>query len=260
MEVVMLERYFVKPETVARIRASWIAESIEAYVSWMVEHRYAARSVFRRVPMLVQFGAFAAERGARHLKELPEHVDAFVAEHLRIHGGQPRPEARRKAEWHPRGVVEQMLRLALPEVVISSRRAHMRDPFVNQAPGFFAYLHEERGLRERSRDNYRHYLRRFEVYLDRIGCQKLSELSPPVLSAFVTETTGTFSRSSMTCLCSALRVLLRYLRREKVIARDLARTVEQPQVYRLAELPRSISWDEVRRMLEAVDRRTPGGP
>jgi len=259
MEVVMLERYFVKPETVARIRASWIAESIEAYVSWMVEHRYAARSVFRRVPMLVQFGAFAAERGARHLKELPEHVDAFVAEYLRIHGGQPRPEARRKAEWHPRGVVEQMLRLALPEVVISSRRAHMRDPFINQAPGFFAYLHEERGLRERSRDNYRHYLRRFEVYLDRIGCQKLSELSPPVLSAFVTETTGTFSRSSMTCLCSALRVLLRYLRREKVIARDLARTVEQPQVYRLAELPRSISWDEVRRMLEAVDRRTPVG-
>src|SRR5262249_32931407 len=39
----------------------------------------------------------------------------------------------------------------------------------------------------------------------------------------------------------------------------LGRCVEQPQVYRLADLPRSISWDEVRRMLEAVDRRTPSG-
>ena len=29
-----------------------------------------------------------------------------------------------------------------------------------------------------------------------------------------------------------------------------------PQVYRLADVPRSITWDEVRRTLEAVDRRT----
>jgi integrase/recombinase XerD len=259
MEVVMLERYFVKPETVDRIRASWIAGPIEGYVSWMAEHRYAARNVLRRVPMLVQFGAFAAERGARHFKELPEHVDAFVAEYLRIHGGQSRPEARRKAAWYPRSVVEQMLRLAVPDFVMSNRRAHMHDPFISQVPGFFAYLGEERGLRERSRDHYRHFLRCFEAYLDRIGCQKLSELSPPVLSAFVTESAGTFSRNSMTGLCSALRVFLRYLHQEKVIARDLARSVQQPQVYRLAELPRSISWDEVRRMLEAVDRRTPVG-
>jgi integrase len=60
-------------------------------------------------------------------------------------------------------------------------------------------------------------------------------------------------------LCGTLRVFLRYLRREDVVGRDLARSIEPPQVYRLAELPRSISWDEVRRMLEAVDRRTPVG-
>jgi site-specific recombinase XerD len=56
-----------------------------------------------------------------------------------------------------------------------------------------------------------------------------------------------------------LRVFLRYLRRERIIARDLSRGIEPPQVYRLADLPRSIGWDEVRRMLEAVDRRTPVG-
>src|ERR1700730_12578668 len=64
-EVVMLERYFVKPVTVDRIRASWIGERIERYVGWLSEHGYASRNVFRRVPILVQFGAFAAARGAR---------------------------------------------------------------------------------------------------------------------------------------------------------------------------------------------------
>jgi len=41
-----------------------------------------------------------------------------------------------------------------------------------------------------------------------------------------------------------------------VITKDLSGAVEMPQSYRLADVPRSITWDEVRRMLEAVDRRT----
>jgi integrase/recombinase XerD len=47
--------------------------------------------------------------------------------------------------------------------------------------------------------------------------------------------------------------------RESVITGNLARSIELRQVYRLAELPRSIGRDEVRRMLEVVDRRTPVG-
>ena len=31
----MLERYFLRPKTVDRIRASWIAGPIERYVSWI---------------------------------------------------------------------------------------------------------------------------------------------------------------------------------------------------------------------------------
>lgn len=255
----MLEQYFVKPETIDRIRASWIAEPIEQYVSWLAEHGYAPRNVFRRVPVLVRFGAFAAGCGARHVEDLPGHVDAFVDEWLRTHGGQPRQAARRKVAHFARGVVEQMLRVALPALVLASHRAHLSDPFIQEAPGFFGYLREERGLREASIQQYRHFLRGFEVYLHRIGCHMLGGLSPPVLSAFVTERAGTFGRSTMIGLCCTLRVFLRYLRRENVIGRDLARSVEPPQVYRLAELPRSISWDEVRRMLEGVDRRTPVG-
>lgn len=255
----MLERYFVKPATVDRIRSSWIAEPIERYVCWMAEHGYAARNVFRRVPLLVQFGAFAAARGARRVEELPEHVDAFVTEWLQAHGGKPRPQARRKVAHFARGVVEQMLRTALPDQVAANHRSPMPDPFVERAPGFFVYLRDERGLREESIRHYRHFLRRFEAYLERISCGDLRPLSPPIIGAFVTECAGVFGRTAMIGVCSALRVFLRYLRREGIVERDLSRGVEPPQVYRLAELPRSIGWDEVRRMLEAVDRRTPVG-
>lgn len=255
----MLESYFVRPETVDRIRGSWIGRPIEEYVKWLAGQGYAARNTLRRVPILVRFGVFSADRGASRWDELPAHVEAFIAAWLQSRSGYPSAAARLKAGSDVRNAIEQMLRLALPNHAIGSRRPHALSPFVRQAPGFFAYLRDERGLREASVRHYGHFLRRLEAYLDRIGCEDLGALSPPILGAFVTEVAGTFGRTAMIGLCSALRVFLRYLRREGIIARDLSRGIEPPQVYRLADLPRSIGWDEVRRMLEAVDRRTPVG-
>jgi hypothetical protein len=188
----MLERYFVKPATVDRIRASWIGGPIEQYVGWLSEQGYAARNVFRRVPILVQFGAFAAERGARRLDELPGHIDVFVAEWLRAHGGKSGPDACRKIASAARNPIEQMLRIALPDTTATNHRPHLLQPFIGEAPGFFAYLREERGLREATIDHYSHFLRSFEAYLSGIACPTLGALSSPVLSAFVTERAGTF--------------------------------------------------------------------
>ena len=41
--------------------------------------------------------------------------------------------------------------------------------------------------------------------------------------------------------------------------RDLSKAIESPRRYRFANLPRSISWAEVERMLKTVDRRSAVG-
>lgn len=46
---------------------------------------------------------------------------------------------------------------------------------------------------------------------------------------------------------------------EPVVRGDLWKTVEWPQAYRLSTIPRSISWDDVGRVLATADRRTPCG-
>ena len=51
----MLETYFAKPETVDRIRASWIGSEVERYVGWMADQGYDVRSIWRRVLLLVAF-------------------------------------------------------------------------------------------------------------------------------------------------------------------------------------------------------------
>jgi integrase/recombinase XerD len=253
----MLETYFVRPETVDRIRASWIGSQIERYVSWLAEQGYSARTVLRRVPQVLAFGEFARQRGVQVVTDLPAYVDAYVAKRVSDHRGQRRNgSTAQQVAKEVRGPVEQWLRLVVPGFKGTARR-HRHQPFGEAVPGFFQYLVAERGLRPASVRQYLHHLRRFEAYLSRVGIPKLHELSPAVLSAFIAERSATgLSKTTVSNCCGVLRVFLRYAYREGVIGRDLSKTVEWPQVYRLSSIPRSISWSEVGKVLAGVDRRT----
>ena len=61
----MLEQYFVKPSTIDRLRGSWIAAEIEAYVAWMAGQGYRARSIWRRVPVVRVRRVRPGARGTR---------------------------------------------------------------------------------------------------------------------------------------------------------------------------------------------------
>ncbi len=255
----MLEQYFSKPDTVDRIRDCWLGEPIERYVAWLSSQGYAARNVRSRVPILRQFAAFVWSRGGRSFEELPDHVEPFVTDWVTERATGRDADRHRQFGNEVRGPVEQFVTLLVPSFVRRGRSPRVHDPFLTETPGFFTYLREERGLRQASVLHYGHSLRVFERYLRRIGVRRLAELSPAILSAFVTEAGRGLSGTSMTGLCSALRVFVRYACREGVIARDLTGAIESPRTYRLSTVPRSISWDEVRRMLEGVDRRSAVG-
>ena len=103
----MLERYFIKPETLDRIRGSWLGEPIESYVTWLTEQGYAARNVYRRVPMLLHFAEFTRDHGANTWEELPDFIDGFIEHWVRSRRRRGRgKEARRQVESAARVPVE----------------------------------------------------------------------------------------------------------------------------------------------------------
>jgi len=253
----MLELCFARPQTVDRIRSAWIGPPIEMYVTWLLERSYAARDIKHRVPLLMHFGAYAQAHGAIRFEELPGHLDGFIDHWLH------RPDARRtmgpprpKLALEVRGPIEQMLRLVVPGFVGHTRRRHDGWPFATAVPGFVEYLREERGLSAETLLHYATHLRDFEAYLNRIGLTDLSTVSAVVTGGFLTDRCQGLARTSVRDRCGVLRVFLRYLHREGVLARDLSPTIEAPPVYRLAQIPRSITWAEVGRTLAVVDRRT----
>lgn len=253
----MLEKYFVKPSTIDRIRGSWIAAEIETYVTWLAEHGYRTTSIWRRVPIVFAFGEFARMRGAADVGELSAQVEPFVADRVAAH--YKRTRSRRPMAKEVRGPVEQMLSVVFPSYEPTGRRHHSQ-PFEDALPGFFEYLVEERGLRPASVLGYRHHLDRFEDYLRRIGAESIQEVSPTILSAYIVERSRAgLARSTVRNGAGVLRVFLRYAYREGVLKDDLSGAVGWPQVYRLSSIPRSISWEDVNRVLASVERRTEAG-
>jgi len=256
----MLESYYVRPQAVDRIRASWIGSEIERYVGWLAEQSYSGASVRCRVPVLFAFGEFARAGGARSVGDLPAHVEAFVAERIPAHrAAELGAVAARQRVKNVRGPIEQMLCLVVPGFT-GRRRRLLEVPFIEELPGFFEYLLCERGLRPASLQGYGCYLRSFERYLGRVGVKRLVELSAALISAFIAERSRAgLAKASVGLLCGALRGFLRYAHRQGVLASDLSKTVDRPRTYRLSDIPRSIARAEVSQVLACVDRSSSRG-
>lgn len=253
----MLEEYFVQPSTVDRYRRSWLGAEIEQYVVWLAGHHYKDRCIWRRVPLVFAFGEFASARGAATIAELPAHLDPFVDDRVALH--HERTGSTRSMAKEVRGPVEQMLSVVLTGYEPSGRRHHDW-PFADTVPGFFDYLVQERGLRPLTVGAYRIHLGHFEAYLRQVGVESMRELSPTILSAYLVERAGTgLVKSTVRDEAGALKVFLRYAHRQGILASDLSTAVGWPQVYRLSDIPRSISWADVNLVLAGVDRRTVAG-
>lgn len=255
----MLEKYFVKPTTVDRIKQSWIIESIEKYLEWTEKEGHSSQTIHRHIPLLVSFGEYAKSKGACSLAGLSPHISDFAAYRESQWKIARTDKTRQKTLNDTRAVISQMLSIVAPGFKRLDRKRRIALPRFDFTEKFYSYLQKERGLSKASMRAYEYALGLFQSYLDRIGIKNVKELSPPILAGFSIDVTDRLGKASLIRVLCPVRVLLRYLFRERLIKLDLSTAVESPRTYESAGLPRAISWDEVRQMLEAVDRRTPLG-
>jgi integrase/recombinase XerD len=126
MEVFMLEDYYVKPSTIDRIRASWLAPQMESYLEWPQAHGYSRLVVYRRLPLLFHFAEFAQKKGCRDVASCKNYIQEFVSQWLERHGAHAKTvTGLRKQSIDAECGVRQMLQLACKEPVTRNRRRRM---------------------------------------------------------------------------------------------------------------------------------------
>jgi integrase/recombinase XerD len=122
------------------------------------------------------------------------------------------------------------------------------------------YLTIERALTAGTVRGYVDIVRPFvESRVSATGGIELWELSPADVLGFLLAETGRRSRKSAQLLVSALRSLLRFWHVQGLIARPLAGAVPSVAGWRLAGLPRALTSEQVRALLDSCDRCTVPG-
>ncbi len=122
---------------------------------------------------------------------------------------------------------------------------------------YLKFLQHHRGLREATVYFHRRWGERFLHHLtQQIPNGDLARLTVPIVDAFVLPFARTVGRGTQWQMIQAVRGVLRHLHRSGRVAEDWSRFIQGPRRYRLASIPTTISVDEVRPLLTAIDRRS----
>ena len=124
---------------------------------------------------------------------------------------------------------------------------------------FDHHLDQVRGNAPRTRKIYLWYARRF--LLERFGAEEpdWSTLEAEQITEFVRREAAKKHPSSCGQAVTGIRALLRFLVTKGVVRKGLERAVPSVRTWRHCSLPRHISPDEVRRVIEVCDPATPLG-
>jgi site-specific recombinase XerD len=254
----MLQHYFSRPSTIDRIRSLWLGAPISRYAEWLSARQQSRASALYKIQTVILFDRFVTDRHIVALEDLPPQIEPFIEEWKRTRGCKPHKASYgRQLRTGPRMAIEELLRLALPGFVGTVRRQPW--PLQDLAPGFLEHLRDERGLRADTLHRYEHHLRVFERFLRSEGITDLATLTPAIVNRFLIDSTAHIQALGRQGRAGALRVLLRYLRRQGIIATDLGRAVPRGRTYRQAAIPRAIPSSDVERVLASIDRRSACG-
>lgn len=125
---------------------------------------------------------------------------------------------------------------------------------------YLAFLRDQQGVSPATITIRRLIVRPFLQSIGRRATpSQLHQLSAKRIHDYIIRHSAALTRASRKHLTSSLRSFLRFAHVRGYLPRDLVDAVPVLATWRLAHLPRGLSWDQVQRLLKAPDRRTAVG-
>ena len=228
-------------------------------VLWLRERGYGERSRRDYGHAVVHLGRVLQEsRGDLSSQALDETVVAnFIGEHLPVCCCYHRRPGRR-AEPTRRGLAH-FLAMLREEGSIPHPTA--AEPIYHELlDRYCRFLRDDRGLAETTIINYRRYVRDFLIGRgDSVSGDELAQLTSDDLLAFSRERGAALGITAWNHVALSLSSFWRWLDLLGYGTRHLIGAVPLRRKYRLADVPCALSWDQVQRLLAAVDRSEPNG-
>ena len=123
----------------------------------------------------------------------------------------------------------------------------------------FMDFRKSAGISSRTLESYVLYLERFSRYLSDHKVNHVAEINVNHVHGFIQSSSAAYSISTIYCTCCLLRVLFRYLFKQKMITADLSITVPSIRCSKKSKIPSAYSQQEIQKLLACVDRGNPKG-
>ena len=242
----MLEFYFSYRGVLRRLRSGALGAEMDRIAGYFSSLGYQRASAKIYLSRIARFSRFAAKNcGSGRINE------DIVARYLRTFSRDSPRIGAVSALQHARRVAPERFVVAAPSVV--------DDPDTPLLTSYSSYLSRVRGLEPKSRDGILLGARRFLVWLrhDHPGQDLEGLTAKQVLAAVEHQLSLSATSATRTAAVSHIRSFLRFLHWADHQDQDLARVVPRTPHWRLAHLPPRLSWDDVRRAIDAIGMTTP---
>lgn len=140
-------------------------------------------------------------------------------------------------------------------IVLSKKRTIGKPyyPPVQKAFTGFIEFRRRSGISEQTLQSNELYLSRLSEYLEKQKIQSIDELNNAYVLGFANTLAGT-SNATISCTLCSLRVLFRYLYKNKILPKDFSHVVPKFKIDKTSRIPSAYSKEEVQKLLNSVDR------
>jgi len=244
----MLGRYCT--DTVrAELRAGPLASHVDGFATLLVREGYALSTVRAKLQLLAKLSRWLQRRKLQVANLDERRLSRFLSDCRRR--GARREDA--PTGW-------QLLRFLRGLGCIPTFPEAINDDALTRIErDFERFLSLERGLKAVTVVDYLRTVRRF--LRQRFGQKvpRLDELRIQDINRFILERAQGVRRSYAQLMVTALRSFLRFLQQRGAISADLAAAVPTVANWRLSHLPKSLTAEQVERLLARCDQSTPAG-
>lgn len=245
----MLETYFSAPKMLGHLRSGPSGPYLDAFADLLERDGYCPATAVRYLRAAAHLGHFLHEQGGT----LTEIDLAAFAEHLRS-CRCPRSKGGRRNHHTPFGAKhfrDLLVAIGVCASIMGRPVAEHAEPEV--IAGFRVWLRKHRGT---AAPTIRLYTRDAGHLMTALGDDPGCWSATDVRNAFV-ERAGRIGSSSVEKLITSLRAFLRYLAVHGLCQADLDKAVPGYACWRLAELPRYLTAEQVDCLLAACNGDTP---
>lgn len=248
----MNEKLFPKKAVEEKHREGLLGKYYDCFVEWMHKQGYARETMRYNVQRVTHFGRYLKKRGIHCIHKLEGRVGERLLEIYEKY-------------WKRRGHCNRNrgLRLyvrSLEEFGVIKRSASDKAPLPPELQEYVEFLQEQKGLADNTIRYHRDWMSKFLKYL---GCGRKgfswNALSITDIDKFIEQEGAIQKRTTHQLLVGCLRSFVRFLYHSERVAVDLSGAITSSRCYKMESLPQVLEWEEVRNILQSVDRSTKVG-